>query len=51
MYEHLMSNHLYVFGGPLIFVMSAFGSAVGRASLFGAILEQKENVNICGLFQ
>ena len=40
MYEHLMSNYLYVFGGPLIFVMSAFGSAVGRASLFRANLKQ-----------
>ena len=50
MYEHLMSNYLYVFGGPLIFVMSAFGSAVGRASLFRANLKQSEAVNILGLF-
>ena len=50
MYEQLMSNYLYVFGGPLIFVMSAFGSAVGRASLFGANLKQSEAVNILRSF-
>ena len=49
MYEHLMSNYLYVFGGPLIFCHECVWVSCGTSFAFGAILGTRENVNISGL--